>query len=73
MNRQLEWQREQKKRGLCIICGRTAIPNTNHCVRCWLKKTFLRYGKVYSTSKTERELQQLVDNEHIRRTNGRAK
>ena len=66
MRRQVRWQREAKRKGLCPVCGKPAIPNTLFCVHHWLIRTAKRHGRAYSTSKAERELQKLVDEAHCK-------
>jgi len=44
ISRQLKWQKKMIKEGRCIICGKPAIPNGKHCVRCWLNQ-HIKYAK----------------------------
>ncbi|RLG23853.1 hypothetical protein DRN85_08565 [Methanosarcinales archaeon] len=76
ISRQLKWQRKMMEQGRCIICGKPAIPNGKHCVRCWLNQ-HIKYAKKknstkFKNSRNVRMLQLLV-NEDWERKRGEVK
>ena len=71
ISRQLKWQKKMIKEGRCIICGKPAIPNGKHCVRCWLNQ-HIKYAKKknstkFKNSRNIRMLQLLVNEDWERR------